>query len=220
MANRRKTNWPFSPSRPALYFICDPALLLSGSMLDVVKKAVAGGASVVQLRDKTSDARSFLIEAKKLAAFLRKINVPFIINDRVDIAMACGADGVHLGNDDLPIAQTRNLLGAKKIIGASAHTAAQAKKAEKEGADYIGAGQVFHTTTKGIKQHPISISKLTGIRKAVSIPVIAIGGIKLGNAARVMESGVAGIAVVSAIMSAKNPGNAATRLAKIIKDKN
>jgi len=212
MPRKRKSNWPLSPARPALYFICDPALLRSGSLLDVVKKAVAGGADVVQLRDKTSHARNFLIEAKKLAVFLSKKNVPFIINDRVDAALACGADGVHLGNDDLPIAQTRKLLGAKKIIGASAHTAAQAIKAEKEGADYIGAGQLFHTTTKGIKRHPISIDRLTGIRKAVSIPVIAIGGIKPGNAARVMGSGVAGIAVVSAIMSAKEPKNAAMRL--------
>lgn len=223
MSIKRKSNWPLSPStgasgsRPALYFICDPALLRRGSLLDVVKKAVAGGADVVQLRDKISDARNFFIEAKKLAAFLRKKNIPFIVNDRVDVAIVCGADGVHLGSGDLPIAEARKILGAKKIIGASAHTAPQAVKAEKEGADYIGAGQVFHTTTKGITQHPISVGKLTAIRKAVSIPVIAIGGIKRGNAARVVGSGCAGVAVVSAVMSANDPKKATERLVNIIK---
>jgi thiamine-phosphate pyrophosphorylase len=218
MPTERKSNWPLS--QPTLYFICDPALLKRGSLLDVVKKAVAGGAGAVQLRDKTSNSRKFLIEAKKLATFLRSKNVPFIVNDRVDVAMACSADGVHLGSGDLPIAEARKLLGAKKIIGASAHTAAQAKKAEAHGADYVGAGQLFHTATKGFTRHPISIGKLTSIRKTLSIPLIAIGGIKAANAARVMESGCAGIAVVSAIMSAKDPKKAAEQLAQIIKDKN
>lgn len=214
MSAKRKSNWPVAPT---LYFICDPALLRRGSLLDVVKKAVAGGANALQLRDKISDGRQFLIEAKKLAAFLRKKNIPFIINDRVDVALACDADGVHLGSSDFPISEARRLLGAKKIIGASAHTVAEAKKAEKEGADYVGAGQLFHTNTKGFTRHPISIARLTSIRKSVSIPLIAIGGIKQGNAAQVMQSGCAGIAVVSAIMSAKDPKKAAMRLSKIIK---
>ena len=216
MSTERKSNWPLSPSLPTLYFICDPALLKRGSLLDVVKKAVAGGANAVQLRDKTSEGGNFLSEAKKLAAFLRNKKVPFIINDRVDVAMACGADGVHLGSGDLPIAEARKLLGAKKIIGASAHTAAQARKAEAQGADYVGAGQLFHTNTKGFARHPISIGKLTSIRKSLSIPTIAIGGIKAGNAALVMESGCAGIAVVSAIMSASDPKKAAGQLSLII----
>jgi thiamine-phosphate pyrophosphorylase len=215
---RRKSNWPLK--KPALYFICDPALLRCGSLPDVVRKAVAGGANVVQLRDKLSPGGHFLAEAKRLALFLRKKGIPFIVNDRLDVAIACGADGVHLGPDDIPIPEARKIMGSKKIIGASAHTAAQAKKAEALGADYVGAGQVFHTATKGIKQHPISINKLTEIRKAVSIPVIAIGGIKPANAARVMESGCAGVAVVSAIMSAKNPKRAAARLTKALKGMN
>lgn len=214
MSRKRKTNWPLKNA--ALYFICDPALLRSGSLLAVTKKAVAGGANIVQLRDKFSSAAAFLKEAGKLAEFLRKKKIPFIVNDRLDVALICGAAGVHLGTDDIPIPQARKLMGERKIVGASAHTVAQAKRAEQAGADYIGAGQVFHTTTKGITQHPISVKTLAAIRRAVSIPVVAIGGIKAGNAARVMESGCAGVAVVSAIMSSKNPKKAAQLLMKVI----
>ena len=214
MSRKRKTNWPLKTK--ALYFICDPALLRSGSLLAVTKKALAGGANIVQLRDKFSPAAAFLKNAEKLSRFLRKKKIPFIVNDRIDVALICGAAGVHLGPADIPIPHARKLMGAKGIIGASAHTVAQAKRAEQEGADYIGAGQVFHTTTKGITQHPISVKTLAAIRRAVSIPVVAIGGIKAGNAARVMESGCAGIAVVSAIMSAKNPKKAAQTLVKAI----
>ena len=214
MSRKRKTNWPLKTK--ALYFICDPALLRSGTLLAVTKKAVAGGANIVQLRDKFSPAATFLKEAGQLARFLRKKKIPFIVNDRLDVALICGAAGVHLGTDDIPIPHARKIMGAKEIIGASAHTVAQAKRAEHAGADYIGAGQVFHTTTKGITQHPISVKKLAAIRRAVSIPVVAIGGIKVGNAARVMECGCAGVAVVCDIMSAKDQKKAAQRLMKVI----
>ena len=214
MSRKRKTNWPLK--NRALYFICDPSLLRSGSLLAVTKKAVAGGANVVQLRDKFSSATVFLKEAGKLARFLRKKKIPFIVNDRLDVALICGAAGAHLGTEDIPIPHARKIMGQGKIIGASAHTVAQAKRAEQAGADYIGAGQVFHTTTKGITQHPITVKKLAAIRRAVSIPVVAIGGIKAGNAARVMESGCAGVAVVSAIMSSKDPKKAAQTLMKVI----
>jgi len=209
MPIKRKTDWPFE--KAALYFVTDRKLIGRRSLLSVVQRAVAGGASVIQLREKELSSGRFLKTAEMLSTFLRKARVPFIINDRIDVALACGAEGVHLGQDDLPIAVARKILGRKKIIGASCHTVSQAKRAQDEGADYIGAGQVFHTDTKSIVQHPINIKKLAGIVKSVSIPVIAIGGIKPENASAVMKSGCAGVAVISGIATAKNPEKTAQK---------
>ncbi|GMT42044.1 MAG: thiamine-phosphate synthase [bacterium] len=195
--------------KPVLYFVADAGLIGKRSILTVVRQAVAGGAGIIQLRAKDFSTGEFLKKSKTLHDFLIKKGTPFIINDRADVAVACGADGVHLGQDDLPIADARKMLGRKKIIGLSCHTVSQAKKAQSEGADYIGVGQVFYTMTKGITQHLIGVKKLAAIAKSVSIPVIAIGGIKPENAADVMKSGCAGVAVVSAIAAAKNPRRAA-----------
>lgn len=215
MAGKREADWPFK--KPTLYFVTDSKLIGRRSLLFVVRRAVAGGAGVIQLREKEFSAGRFLKEAEILSTFLRKKEIPFIINDRVDIALACGADGVHLGQDDLSIKVARKILGDNKIIGASCHTVAQAKRAGREGADYIGAGQVFHTDTKSIVQHPINVEKLTAIVKSVSIPVIAIGGIKPENAQAVMESGCAGVAVISAIATSKKPEKTAHKFLTAIR---
>jgi len=211
---KKKSNRLFK--KPALYFVADPGVLKEGTLAAAVRKAVKGGADLVQLRDKQSCGKTFLENAKKLSSLLNGGGVPFIVNDRVDIALACGADGVHLGQNDMPVADARRLMGKKAIIGASCHTVAQARRAQSEGADYIGAGQIYHTTTKGITRHPIGIRGYAAIRKAVSIPVIAIGGIKTDNATELVEAGCDGIAVVTGIMWAKDPVKTARLFKKIL----
>ncbi|MFH2042077.1 MAG: thiamine phosphate synthase [Acidobacteriota bacterium] len=182
----------------------------------IVAEALAGGITLLQLRAKKLDTRPFLDLALDLLPLVRSAGVPLIINDRVDIALASGADGVHLGQNDMPPAAARKLLGNNKIIGISANTVEEAAAAEAGGADYIGLSPVFGTPSKTDTDPPMGLSGIRRLTDAVTIPGIAIGGINRDNAADVFSAGAAGIAVISAIMSAEDVREAAAELRQIV----
>lgn len=178
---------------------------------ETVEQAVLGGCSVVQLREKECSTREFFQRAADIKAVTEKYNIPLIINDRIDVCMAVNADGVHLGQEDLPVAEARRILGEEKIIGVSAHNLEEALKAWQEGADYLGVGAIFGTNTKK-NTTATSIEILKEICLQVPIPVVAIGGVCAVNIEQLKNSGVSGVAVVSAIMAAEAPKKAAAEL--------
>lgn len=182
--------------------------------LKTIEEAINGGVSVVQIREKTADTLEFYNLALKVKEITTKYDIPLIINDRVDVALAIDADGVHVGQSDMPCDVTRKLIGENKILGVSAATISEAKKAESDGADYIGTGAVFPTATKD-DAPKITKKDLSDIVKSINIPVVAIGGITLENASELKDSGIAGLSVVSAIMSADNPKKASEELLNI-----
>ena len=196
----------------SLYLVTDRTLSLGRSTVEVVRAAIRGGVSCVQLREKGCSTREFMDEARLLKALLAGTGVPLFINDRLDVALAVGADGVHLGQNDLAIADARRLVGNRMIIGISAESVADAVRAEAEGADYIGASPVFTTPTKTDTASPLGLDGLRAIRRAVQLPLVAIGGINADNAAAVLRAGADGLAVVSAIVSAPCPRTAAAGL--------
>ena len=185
-----------------LYAVTDRHWLDKRSLKEVVKESLDGGVTFVQLREKTLEDDKFLEEAKELKQLCKEYDVPFVINDNVDIAIAMDADGVHVGQSDMEAGNVREKLGPDKIIGVSAQTVEQAVLAEQRGADYLGVGAVFPT---GSKDDAVEVSHetLKAICEAVSIPVIAIGGISVGNVKELAGSGIVGIAVISAIYAAK-----------------
>ena len=182
--------------------------------LKTIEEAIKGGVSVVQIREKTKDTLDFYNLACKVKEITSKYNVPLIINDRLDIALAIDADGVHVGQSDMPCDICRRLIGDSKILGVSAATVDEAVKAENDGADYIGSGAVFPTSTKKDASY-ISKKELTEIVESVNIPVVAIGGITLENAHELLDSGISGLSVVSAIMSSDNPKESSKKLLNI-----
>ena len=182
--------------------------------LKTIEEAINGGVSVVQIREKTADTLEFYNLALKVKEITTKYNVPLIINDRVDVALAIDADGVHVGQSDMPCDVTRKLIGENKILGVSAATIDEAKKAEKDGADYIGTGAVFPTSTKDDAPN-ITKKDLKDIVDSINIPVVAIGGITIENANELKNTGISGLSVVSAIMSADNPKEASEKLLNI-----
>ena len=200
----------------SVYVVTDRSLSRGRSTLDVVREAVEGGATCVQLREKQAGTREFLEEARALSPWLRGQNIPLFINDRVDIALAVEADGVHLGQQDMPIADARRLGPPSWIIGVSAESVEDAVRAEREGADYIGVSPVFATPTKTDTARPLGLEGLRAMRAAVRIPLVAIGGIHLRNAREVIRAGADGLAVVSAIVSADSPREAAAALRREI----
>lgn len=172
------------------------------SHLEQVKRLIAGGATLIQLREKRAAPKDFYESAKAVINFARTQNVKIIINDRVDIALAAKADGVHLGQDDLPIEAARKILGDKAIIGFSTHTPAQAAEAAKLPVDYIAIGPVFQTSSKENPDATLGLEKLKKVREAVGdFPLVAIGGINVENAASVLQSGADSLAVISAILN-------------------
>ena len=173
---------------------------LKDSLTPAVESALKGGATFVQLREKGCDQDAFLKEALEVKALCKQFNVPFVINDNVEIARLADADGVHLGQDDMPVEQARQILGANKIIGVSTHTVEQAIKAQRGGGDYLGVGSGFPTSTKRDAE-PMSKETVKAICSAVSIPVIAIGGITRDNLLQLSGCGLSGAAVVSALFS-------------------
>jgi thiamine-phosphate pyrophosphorylase len=177
---------------------------------------VAGGVTCVQLREKTCGTRAFIDEALSIRTFLKKKNIPLIINDRIDVALAVEADGVHLGQQDMPIGLARKIGGDSLIIGISAESVNDAVRAQQEGADYIGISPVFATPTKPDTGPPLGLSGVGEIRRRVEIPLVGIGGVNHSNGASVVAAGADGIAVVSAIVSAANPGSAARELRMIV----
>ena len=184
-----------------LYAVTDRYWLNGRTLTDVVRESLEGGVTMLQLREKTLEEPAFLAEAKELQALCREYRVPFIVNDNVDIALEMDADGVHVGQSDMEALDVRAKLGPDKIIGVSAQTVEQALLAEKHGADYLGVGAVFPTGSKADAEE-VSFDTLKAICQAVSIPVVAIGGISRGNAARLAGSGICGVAVISAIYGA------------------
>jgi thiamine-phosphate pyrophosphorylase len=197
----------------SLYLVTDKSDDVE-KFLKTIEEAIKGGVSVVQIREKTADTLDFYNLALKVKEITEKHNVPLIINDRVDVALAVDAEGVHVGQSDMPCDVTRALVGPDKIVGVSAATIEEARKAESDGADYIGAGAVFPTATKD-DAPKITKKDLKEIVESISIPVVAIGGITLNNAHELNDTGIAGLSVVSAIMSSENPKKSSEELLKI-----
>ena len=199
-----------------LYAVTDRAWLGERTLYEVVEEALSGGATTVQLREKELDDPAFLDEALALTALCDRYSVPLIINDNVDVAVKCGAQGVHIGQHDMPAAEVRKMIGPELILGVSAQTVEQAVQAEKDGADYLGVGAVFSTSTK-LDADDVSFETLRAICDAVSIPVVAIGGITKDNIAKLKGSGIDGIAVVSAIFAAPDVRKASEELREIVR---
>ena len=201
-----------------LYAVTDRCWLKEGErLLSVCEEVLANGATFLQIREKDLDAGSFEAEAASLKALCARYAVPYVVNDSVEIALAIGADGVHVGQSDIKGRDIRSLIGPHKILGISAGTVEEAIAAEKAGADYIGVGAVFGTSTKKNARN-LTVEKLREIADAVSIPVVAIGGISARNLMELRGSGVDGVAVVSAIFGADNPGKATAELLTLAKE--
>lgn len=198
-----------------LYAITDRTWLNGRELNDDVEKAIKGGATIIQLREKNMNYDELVKSAIKIKEVCRKYNVPFIINDNVEAAKAVDADGVHLGQGDMNAAKARKILGNDKIIGVTAKTIEQAKKAEADGADYLGSGAVFGSSTKS-NAIKMEIPTLKSITEAVNIPVVAIGGICIENISKLKGSGIAGAAVVSGIFAEEDIQKAANDLYKRI----
>lgn len=200
----------------SLYLVTDRSLSRGRSTLEIVRAAVRGGVTCVQLREKTCSTREFIAEALRIKSFLDSSSVALIINDRVDVALAVAADGVHLGQSDMPLAAARSIVGDSMVIGISVESRRDAVEAESGGADYLGVSPIFATPTKTDTAAPLGLAGLQAIRRVVKIPLVGIGGLNRGNAAEVVRSGADGVAVVSAIVAAEDPEQAARELKREI----
>lgn len=196
----------------SLYLVTDNRLSAKRSTTEIVAQSVAGGVSCVQFREKNLPTRDMVGQARELLKLLRPLAVPLIINDRIDVALAVGADGVHLGQSDMHISDARKILGGSAIIGISAESVQDGIDAERYGADYIGVSPVFSTATKSDIASPLGLEGVRALRGNVSIPLVGIGGIDADNAADVIRNGAHGIAVVSAIVCAECPRTSAKEL--------
>lgn len=196
----------------ALYLLTDRKILKGRNFLQAMEEAIKGGVTLLQLREKDASTREYYDLAIKLKALAHSFDIPLIINDRLDIALAVDADGLHIGQDDLPLTVARKLLGPGKILGLSVSNAEEAVCGEQNGADYLGAGAVYCTSSKDVLTPPIGSGELKRIKDAVSIPVVAIGGIGLSNIREVKEAGADGIAVISAILGSRDIESAAGEL--------
>ena len=204
----------FNPESLSLYLVTDRGLAGQRDMTDIVREAVAGGVTMVQLREKTCGTREFVELARGLKQFLLPLGIPLIINDRVDVALAIGADGVHIGQSDMPYDIARRLMGEDSIIGLSVECMDDVIGANALDVDYIGGSPVFSTPTKTDTACPFGLEGLhEAVRRSVH-PVVGIGGINAGNAAEVAGCGADGIAVVSAIVAASSPFEAARELVR------
>ncbi len=196
-----------NPEQLSLYLVTDPVLCGSRGVAETCRLALEAGVGTLQLRDKNASTRELVRMAVNLQNLCRRHEALFIVNDRIDVAMVSGADGVHLGQDDMPVLLARQLLGPDAVIGASARSPQEALQAYEEGADYIAANLVFPTDTKTDLGEPLGIEAIAELKKASPLPLVAIGGINPSNADIVRKAGADGIAVVSAIMAAEDvPG--------------
>ena len=201
-----------------LYAVTDRVWLKENEGLtSVCKSVIENGATFLQMREKDLDEGTFEQEAEALKKLCAQYHIPFVVNDSVEIALDIDADGVHVGQSDIKGRDIRSMIGNEKILGISAGTVEEAIAAEKAGADYIGVGAVFSTSTKKNARN-LTVEKLKEISESVSIPVVAIGGIGVSNIMELVESGVDGVAVVSAIFAAENPGEATAKLLKLSKE--
>ena len=204
--------------RYGLYVVTDEQLSLGLTHTQIAERALEGGADVIQLRDKMMGGRELMRHAQRIRALTKDAKKTFIVNDRLDIAMAAAADGVHLGQEDMALEDARALAPVSFIIGVTVHDVAQAKLAESGGADYIGLSPIFCTGSKNDAGAPCGLEMLRMVRKAVSIPVVAIGGIGPSNARDVLEAGADGLAVISAVVGQEDVAAATRRLRAIISD--
>ena len=200
-----------------LYFITDSTGFMEDEFLFRVEEALKGGATILQLREKNKTTIEYIAIAEKVHGLTKKYEVPLIIDDRIDVALAVNAEGVHLGKEDMPIATARKILGNDFIIGSTSKTVPSAIKAYEDGADYLGVGAIYPTTTK-VKTVLTSIETLADICKSVPIPVGAIGGLNKNNVDVLKGTGISGICVVSAIMKSENPRIETETLLKISKE--
>jgi thiamine-phosphate pyrophosphorylase len=201
----------------SVYLITDRALSGARGVLDTVEAAIAGGATMVQLRDPEAKTRALVEEARAIHALTRAAGVPFIVNDRVDVALAASADGVHVGQADMTVADVRALIGPESILGLSITSEADLDVSDLRGVDYLGVGPVFQTSTKPDAAPPINVGGLEAIVARTKVPIVAIGGLHAGNAADAIAAGAHGIAVVSAICAAPDAEAATRELAEIVR---
>ncbi|MFT0898651.1 thiamine phosphate synthase [Candidatus Methanoprimaticola sp. MG2] len=199
-----------------LYVVTDSDLSRGRTDAEIARLAYEGGADAVQLRMKNADGRSMLAQAKEIARAAEEYNRFFFVNDRVDIAMASGADGVHLGQSDIPVEDARRMMGDDAIIGVSVHTVEQAREAIGGGADYLGVGSIFTTATKADAVQAIGLDVVFQITQEFDVPVVAIGGINRGNIQDVIRAGADSAAVVSAVVAQDDPAAAAHELRDLI----
>lgn len=195
-----------------LYLVTDSTLCKGRTLQDVVAAAVRGGVTCVQLREKELGTREFVARAQALKSLLAPLNIPLVINDRIDVALACQADGVHLGQSDMPVDLVRKILPLQVFIGLSVENDQDIAQAIGMDVDYLGISPVFATPTKTDTQTPWGLAGLQRARAMTALPLVAIGGINAGNAAQVSHCGADGLAVVSAICAADDPASAATEL--------
>lgn len=200
-----------------LYAITDRSWLGKKTLAGQVKIALENGVTCIQLREKHLDRQTFLEEAKEILLLCREKHIPLILNDTVELVKESGADGVHIGQKDMPLREARAFLGTDKIIGTSAHTVKEAIEAQENGADYIGVGAVFGSSTK-TDAIPLVYNELVMICQAVTIPVVAIGGINEGNVIHLRGSGIDGIAVISAIFAQEDIGKAARKMRRLAEE--
>jgi len=199
----------------SVYLITDSGLSVFG-VLETVRMALAGGATMVQLRDPDAKTRPLVEEARAILALTREAGVPFLVNDRVDVALAVGADGVHVGQSDMLVKDVRALIGPEPIVGLSITSEADLAGSDFTGVDYLGVGPVFATSTKPDAAPPISAGGLEAIAAQTTIPIVAIGGLHAGNAADAITAGASGVAVVSAICAAPDPEAATRELVDVV----
>jgi len=205
--------------KPAIGKLCvitDTAIQHKYSHYEIAEMAIDGGADMIQFRDKVMSTGEMINTAFQLRELCSRNEVTFIVNDRVDIALISGADGIHLGIEDIPIADARKLLGKSKIIGGTAHSLSEARKAEQMGADYIGYGHIYPTQTKSRTTKPKGLKKLAEVSAKIKIPLIAIGGISPDNAGQVINAGAHGVAVIGSVLKNANPRSAVEKLRNII----
>lgn len=199
----------------SLYLVTDRSILKDRDFYKAVEDALKGGTTLVQLREKDLSSLEFFRLAVQLKELVHSYNVPLIINDRLDIALAVDADGLHIGQDDLPLEIARELLGPDKILGYSVANIEQALYGQKHGADYLGAGTVYPTGSKADANNPIGLQALKSIKESVNIPVVGIGGIGMDNIADVKKTGIDGVSVISAILGQEDIEGAARSLVKL-----
>lgn len=201
----------------SLYVVTDSRLAGDRSLSEVVGAAIRGGAGVIQYREKKASTRNMVETAKVLAELCRRAGACFLVNDRLDVALAVDADGVHVGQDDMPVPLARKLLGPDKLLGVTVHNEEEIRRAEEEGADYLSIAPVFATSTKPDHQKPLGVEGVRNLVRKTRLPVVAIAGIGPSNAADVIRAGVQGICVVSAIIAATDPEWAARELREIVR---
>ena len=199
-----------------LYLVTDQSSAGARTLMDVVAAAVQGGVTCVQLREKQLNTRDFLAQAMMLKALLAPHHIPLVINDRIDVALACGAQGVHLGQSDMPVLQARQLLPPEVFIGWSVETMDDVVRSASLPVDYLGVSPIHATPTKTDTQKPWGLEGLRQVRSATALPLVAIGGIHVANARAVLLAGADGLAVVSALCAAQDPCAAAAALRKLI----